>query len=278
MKCKNCGEMNRENSIYCSKCGVSLENKPKKTNYILFILGIVEYCVVLLLFLLLFYGIKDGIVAAILMACAFSGLGVLFFIIFLITQKNISKLIKRLAFIFLFLPFTILGTTFTLRIIIGLFPNNNSTPTTNETLLTEGCFEYTEKGVITEYLCSDNYVEVPSEINGTKITTIGMDAFGYKSKAKYITLPTTVINLGERSFSYSNIKVLIINGNLSELKDEYGRDIYDNNIFGPTTSDLKIYTSEYNLNTFDWKKIVGSNNWYSNNCKENGSKIECKIS
>jgi hypothetical protein len=54
---------------------------------------------------------------------------------------------------------------------------------------------------ITKYTGTDTVVEVPSEIDGVKVTFIDDHAFEFKYKLTSVTLPDTITGIGESAFS-----------------------------------------------------------------------------
>lgn len=67
-------------------------------------------------------------------------------------------------------------------------------------------FYYTENAdgtlTIVEYVGTAKNVEVPSKINGKKVTKIGMHAFCFSRNMQKIALPSTLVEIEEDAFSY----------------------------------------------------------------------------
>lgn len=71
---------------------------------------------------------------------------------------------------------------------------------------------------ITSYDGEDEEVEIPSEINGYKVTTIGESAFKRNENIKKITLPSTIKTLQAYSFaSCFNLEEIILNEGLEKI-------------------------------------------------------------
>lgn len=67
--------------------------------------------------------------------------------------------------------------------------------------LSYGDWEYTEEGVITDYLGSASYLTVPAELNGTAITKIGEGAFLYCDSLVVVTVSSGIETIGDWAFA-----------------------------------------------------------------------------
>ena len=99
----------------------------------------------------------------------------------------------------------LLALTFVLggAAIPGTFVDNSVVASAAE-VLTYGDYEYTINGgtaEITKYTGTDEVVEIPGEINGAAVTSIGKFAFQKNNNITKVTIPEGVVSIGGSSFS-----------------------------------------------------------------------------
>jgi len=88
-------------------------------------------------------------------------------------------------------------------------------------------FEYkvNENGTITitDYTGDAVHVEIPSEINGKKVTEIGNDAFADCVTMETVNIPASINKIGERAFSWcENLKEVVVPKSVKSL----GREVF----------------------------------------------------
>ena len=89
----------------------------------------------------------------------------------------------------------------------------------NETcLITENLDDGTL--AISEYAGVDKTFSIPSEINGKKVTEIGVNAFYNCSSLTTVTIPNTVRSIGSSAFSGAAITEIVIPGNIEKVGAE----------------------------------------------------------
>lgn len=81
-------------------------------------------------------------------------------------------------------------------------------------VITSGDYEYTVNDdadtiTISDYIGTDEEVEIPEEIDGYRVTDIGGQAFSYK-KMKSLTFPSGIRSIGARAFEYCDIPEVTI--------------------------------------------------------------------
>lgn len=147
------------------------------------------------------------------------------------------------------------------------------------------CFRYTKKGHIVSEInrCSDydDYLEIPSSIDGVTITAIDDDAL--IDDYKYIKIPSSIISIGKASFTGNGLvgiinQSLLLNFDNNSIQNNTGVTFYS--VLNPNLALLKCYkdgkaTSCEKLNTkleqitsVDTKdvdiKVVGNTNINTN--------------
>ena len=99
---------------------------------------------------------------------------------------------------------------------------DNSVVASAAEVLTYGDYEYTINGgtvEITKYTGTDEVVEIPSEIDGVAVTSIGKFAFQENNYITKVTIPDGVIKIGGSAFSScSALKKVRLSSNLTEIK------------------------------------------------------------
>lgn len=78
-----------------------------------------------------------------------------------------------------------------------------------------------EMVTITGYTGSATEISIPSEIDGYPVTNIGHNAFSncYEIGIESITIPSTVISIGDGAFEYSTVKNLILSEGIENIGD-----------------------------------------------------------
>jgi len=80
------------------------------------------------------------------------------------------------------------------------------------------CFDYTDNGdgtaTITDYICTDSVVTIPSTINGLSVTSIGFWGFDGNNNLTSVTIPNSVTNIGYQAFvDCTNLTAIIVDTN-----------------------------------------------------------------
>ena len=111
-------------------------------------------------------------------------------------SKNIAAGLLALTFVFS-------GAVLPSGVVI-----NNTVISASAEELTYGNFTYTmlEDGTIeiSKYTGSETAVEIPSEIDGVAVTSIGKRAFYYCTSFKRVIIPYGITNIGDEAFDDSN--------------------------------------------------------------------------
>ena len=99
---------------------------------------------------------------------------------------------------------------------------DNSVVASAAEVLTYGDYEYTINGgtvEITKYTGTDEVVEIPGEIDGVAVTSIGKFAFQENNYITKVTIPDGVLKIGGAAFSScSALKKVRLSSNLTEIK------------------------------------------------------------
>ncbi|MCR5021931.1 leucine-rich repeat domain-containing protein [Ruminococcus sp.] len=99
---------------------------------------------------------------------------------------------------------------------------DNSVVASAAEVLTYGDYEYTINGgtvEITKYTGTDEVVEIPGEIDGVAVTSIGKFAFQENNYITKVTIPDGVLKIGGSAFSScSALKKVRLSSNLTEIK------------------------------------------------------------
>lgn len=72
---------------------------------------------------------------------------------------------------------------------------------------------------ITKYLGSDEYVYIPEEIDGKKVSVIGYEAFFGCHSTKCVEIPDTVKEIEEKAFYYCGVESVFLNDGLEKVGD-----------------------------------------------------------
>jgi hypothetical protein len=99
-----------------------------------------------------------------------------------------------------------------------------SAATKNVEVLTYGDYKYTllEDGTveIAKYIGTDEVVEIPAEIDGAAVTSIGSNAFTNKRSIVSIKMPDSITVIGREAFSHcSNLAEVKLSSNLTTIGD-----------------------------------------------------------
>lgn len=70
---------------------------------------------------------------------------------------------------------------------------------------------------ITAYKGKENIIHVPGEIDGKTVTAIGDGAFRGKRNIKFVTLPSTLVSIGEYAFAESGVGYISIPEGVAEI-------------------------------------------------------------
>ncbi|EXM40186.1 hypothetical protein RASY3_07600 [Ruminococcus albus SY3] len=130
---------------------------------------------------------------------------------------------------------------------------DNSVVASAAEVLTYGDYEYTINGgtaEITKYTGTDEVVEIPGEINGAAVTSIGEKAFVDCETLFEVTIPDGVVNLDSHAFHncYRLIKV-----SMPDSVETLGRDVFS------YCRALKSVTLSKNLKSLSYRAFYGCN-------------------
>jgi len=139
---------------------------------------------------------------------------------------------------------------------------------------TDGSYDY----IFIQYCKTDaTEVEIPSEIDGVPVTTIGSNAFAQCDNLKIITLPESVSSIGRHAFAYcENLRKIAVENPDCEIYDSaetiYSSEnyyleniyIYEGVIYGVKNSTAQAYAEKYGY-TFDLLENIDALSGDANN-------------
>ena len=100
----------------------------------------------------------------------------------------------------------IMSLILSLAMILSIAVGFNLTAVADDDVLTYGDYEYSIKEnstvKITGYTGTQSKLDIPSTINGKKVTSIGEDAFSGCENLTNVTIPNSVTWIGECAFEY----------------------------------------------------------------------------
>ena len=98
---------------------------------------------------------------------------------------------------------------------------NQATIHYNSVEQTEFEYEVANNGIIiTKYTGNDTEVEIPSEIDGLPVTAIGDNAFQYCMNLTSVTIPDSVVSIGDYAFHVSGLTSVTIPENVTSIGEE----------------------------------------------------------
>ncbi len=99
-------------------------------------------------------------------------------------------------------------------------------------------------GCIEKYNGTEEYIVIPAEINGEKVTSLGVNAFADNDVVKSITIPATVEEIGTENMGDYGLYPFLNTPCLEEIKVEEGNPVFtdiDGVLINSNTGELLFY-------------------------------------